>query len=346
VVLTELGFSDDEERVYRLLVGLRSAEPRDLADRAGLDAVAAEQVFAALTDKGLVAWSGARRRLVAAPPHIAGEVLLLDRAKKLQRARAQFAQLAEEYRGAVRETAAEEVIEIIPHGALAQRFEQLQRRARTEVVMVDAPPHFVPASQNDVEIERLAAGVSYRLLYARSVLELAGALEDVARYVRAGEQARVVDEAPLKVIIVDGEVAIAPALSSSDLTTASDCLLIHRSAVLDALVAFFELLWRQAVPYQHVFPSEDPSAGTATGLDPEQAQLLGLMLTGMTDDVIARQLGVGRRTVARRIRSLLDQAGVSSRIQLGWRSAHLGWLAAHPHTDRQRSGGAPVGIGD
>lgn len=320
-MLTELGFSPDEERVYRLLVAQRSAEPRDLAVRAGLDEAAAERIFATLTDRGLVAWSSARRKLVAAPPDIAGEVFLLDQAEKLQRARAQFAQLADEYRGAVHQAAAEDVIEIIPHGALPQRFEQLQRRARREVVMVDAPPHFVPASQNDVEIEQLAAGVRYRLLYARSVLELAGALDDVGRYVRAGEQARVVDEAPLKVMIVDGEVAIAPALSSTVLTTASDCLLIHRSALLDALVAFFELLWRQATPYRHTFQTD-----SATKLAPDQAQLLGLMLSGMTDDVIARQLGVGRRTVARRIRSMLDQAGAGSRIQLGWRAAHLGWL--------------------
>jgi DNA-binding NarL/FixJ family response regulator len=67
----------------------------------------------------------------------------------------------------------------------------------------------------------------------------------------------------------------------------------------------------------------DPTGGR---LEPEQAQLLGLMLAGITDDVFARQLGVGRRTVARRIRSLLDQAGVSSRIQLGWRAADLGRL--------------------
>ena len=50
------------------------------------------------------------------------------------------------------------------------------------------------------------------------------------------------------------------------------------------------------------------------------------MLVGSTDAAVANQLGLGLRTVERRIRSLMQRAGVDTRIQLGWQARDRGWL--------------------
>ncbi|WP_151774897.1 helix-turn-helix domain-containing protein [Streptomyces abyssomicinicus] len=55
--------------------------------------------------------------------------------------------------------------------------------------------------------------------------------------------------------------------------------------------------------------------GHAGGLD---SQILRMLLDGYTDTTVALRLGVGRRTVQRRIRQMMDTAGVNTRIQLGW----------------------------
>lgn len=67
--------------------------------------------------------------------------------------------------------------------------------------------------------------------------------------------------------------------------------------------------------------------------DPEDAELpemdgriLRMLLSGHTDATVACRLGIGRRTVQRRIRHMMDQAGVSSRIQLGWHAREHFWL--------------------
>ncbi|MGW0929754.1 hypothetical protein [Streptomyces sp. NPDC002644] len=51
------------------------------------------------------------------------------------------------------------------------------------------------------------------------------------------------------------------------------------------------------------------------GLD---LQILRMLLDGCTDATVAVRLGIGRRTVQRRIRQMMDAAGVNTRIQLGW----------------------------
>ena len=55
------------------------------------------------------------------------------------------------------------------------------------------------------------------------------------------------------------------------------------------------------------------------------AAILALLLAGMTDQALAGQLGLSLRTVQRRIRVLMDKAGVDTRIQLGWHAGREGW---------------------
>jgi DNA-binding NarL/FixJ family response regulator len=54
--------------------------------------------------------------------------------------------------------------------------------------------------------------------------------------------------------------------------------------------------------------------------------LLSLLIAGLTDHAIAAQLGLSTRTVQRRIRVLLEMAGVQTRLQLVWHAAQRGWL--------------------
>jgi DNA-binding NarL/FixJ family response regulator len=62
------------------------------------------------------------------------------------------------------------------------------------------------------------------------------------------------------------------------------------------------------------------------GPSDEDRILLSLFLAGLTDLAIADQLGLSVRTVQRRLRRLMDLAGVSTRMQLGWHASRSGWL--------------------
>ncbi|MGP8297108.1 response regulator transcription factor [Streptomyces inhibens] len=95
-------------------------------------------------------------------------------------------------------------------------------------------------------------------------------------------------------------------------------LLIRPSGLFRALSNVFEALWRLAVPVS--------AAGIGAQVDARDRQILTLMASGATDEAIARRLGLGRRTVVRRVSALLTRLGATTRFQAGVQAARRGWL--------------------
>lgn len=336
-MLEAVGLTPIEERTYRMLVRARSMTPADLRSQLGLTVEQADVVFGSLAAKGLVtSTTGPAKRLVAAPVEVAGEALLLRRLQELQAARLEFARIAADYRTAAGHTSVDEMIEIAPNDAVPTLFEQLQRRARTEVWTITTPPYAVPSDENSVEIEQLACGVSYLGLYTQAALEEPGALETIRRYVEVGEQARMQPSLSLKMAIFDREIALVPIVGGPGAGGLSDSLIVHPCSLLDALIELFERLWLSAVPLDPLLAGPSvvgraaPNAGR--GISAQESRLLALLLAGMTDDAIGRQLGLARRTVVRRVHQLMSRAKATNRLQLILRAAQLGWIEVSANT--------------
>jgi DNA-binding NarL/FixJ family response regulator len=106
--------------------------------------------------------------------------------------------------------------------------------------------------------------------------------------------------------------------------TGAASMLVQSSGLLDALVALFEAIWDQAYPLLSNI-SGDGVLERRAELDELDSHILALLLTGMTDEAVAGQLGTSRRTVQRRIHQLMVKAGADTRIELGWYAARKGW---------------------
>jgi DNA-binding NarL/FixJ family response regulator len=61
--------------------------------------------------------------------------------------------------------------------------------------------------------------------------------------------------------------------------------------------------------------------------DGTDLRILSLLLAGLTDLSAAKQLDLGLRTVQRRVKRLMEIAGVTTRLQLGWQAYERGWVA-------------------
>jgi len=180
------------------------------------------------------------------------------------------------------------------------------------------------SQENSAENKAVARGVLYRVVVERSMLESHDVTVDEAiEATDAGEEVRFADQVPLKLIIVDRRLALMPLTSSGDVVGA---LLVRESTLLDALIALFENVWDQATPM--LVGTSGLTGDVAQQVDDEDAQVLGLLLAGLTDQAVAKQLGTSLRTVQRRVRALLDLAGVETRMQLGWHAANNGWVQA------------------
>lgn len=313
--LTAVGLTDLEETVYEDLAGRSSATLAELAESLTLSPRRLAGVMRGLVDSGLITQTTGRPpRFVAASPDQAIETLARGVEEAVARARLHAAELARKARAAASRRDPTELIEVVEGEAIAVRAEQLERSARKLVRLLDKPPYLLaPDAVNRNEPIKLAEGVHYRAIYDRSLLDEPRHVDRIRQCVRDGEEARVLANLPLKLMVVDDETAVVPLVSAAD-AQAPVSVFIRQSVLLDSMVAMFEALWIRSVPLRAGFGAVD-----VTDIDPELTEILGLLASGMKDESIARHLDVHVRTVRRRVRAALDALGVENRFQAGVR---------------------------
>ncbi|MER6106005.1 helix-turn-helix domain-containing protein [Streptomyces sp. NPDC001832] len=319
-----LGLTPEEADTYRILVSVASATPTGLAELIGCDIRQVVGILGRLEDQGLVARSlGDTTRFAAAPPAAALRAPLSQRQNELNLAKLELDSLDEIYRAATLGRGAAEVVDVI-HGpeAIRERLGHIQLGARKEIMNFVKAPFFSSGNMtDDAVIER---GVRYRVIVERAMLDGgAPSFDDIIQARATGEVVRIADSVPLKLFIVDGELAIVPLLGSTNAAKAG-ALLVHKCSLLDALIALFESEWEKATQ----FITSAGAVQNAPAIDDMGTQILTLLLAGLTDQAIATQLRTSVRTVQRRIRLLMDTAKVHNRMQLGFHTARLGWLEA------------------
>lgn len=332
-MLEPAGISADEECVYRYMIVNPPAPEETIARGVRLSNERVREALRRLESKGLVSRApGPEKIFVPAPPDLAIEPLILRHQHQLQLMRAGVARLAEEYRAAQGLRGATSLVDVVVGAeAIEHRLQQLQESAREEILGLAKPP-VVVTDVNKTELRQLSRGVRYRALYDRSVLEQPGGLWEIERYVKAGEEARVMDGVPIKLVIADRHMALLPLQNRQLDRQEPSAIVVHPSGLLDSLVALFEVLWSLATPI--FFDGPGGVVAEADGEAPLSSvdlRLISLMRAGLTDEAIAKQLGQSKRTVLRRVRRLMDLTRTDTRFQLGYKVAENGWLqSSHP----------------
>ncbi|WP_412740291.1 TrmB family transcriptional regulator [Krasilnikovia sp. MM14-A1259] len=315
------GLGPDDEAVYAALMDGPATVP-ELARSTRLAEELVRVALDHLEDAGLVGrGAGHPERHTAAAPDVALEALLLRQEEQLQRARLHAHQMAARHRRAHAGDDPASLIEVVTgRMVVLERFEQVQRAARHQIRAIDKPPYAVPSgNRNPVELDMLARGVRYRVIYdPRGLVEFHDLRTDLEQSTACGEVARVLAATPTKLILADDRVGLIPLQAAP--SSIESIVVVHPSALLEALGALFESLWDRALPL-----GSGPEV-TVTGPTPDERRLLTLLTTGLPDEAIARQLGLSYRTFQRRLRRLLVRLDAETRFQAGVRAAHLGWI--------------------
>lgn len=323
-LLEVLGLDQPAEALYFALIDNLPLPLAELARRTGIEPDVAADALVLLEDGGLVSrLPGSPVRYTALPPGHALEVLLLARERDIQRVRAMTDRLAERHHDARRDRHAASLVEVITgRDGVARCGQQLFNRAEKEIRGIDAPPYAEARDGARVNSAAVVAGreVRSRFIHARDALNVPGAMERVELDIAAGEEVRFLPEAPMKLIIADDQAALIPLLATPQVL--DSCILVHPSALLDALCTLFESLWAQAQPYM---PGRSAAVGGNEFVSEEERRIISMLAMGMPDETIARQLGIGHRTVQRRVQTLLTRLGAASRFQAGVLAASRGW---------------------
>ncbi|MGW1075177.1 LuxR family transcriptional regulator [Streptomyces sp. NPDC002537] len=139
-----------------------------------------------------------------------------------------------------------------------------------------------------------------------------------------GVRVRAVGRVPAEFVLTDRAVALVSLSPRADGAGEPAALLVRPGELLASLTDLFEDVWQRALPVRGR-TGEDP----AEGPDAVDLEVLSLLLIGLTDTSVARQLGLGLRTVQRRVKRLMELAGVTTRLQLGRHAAERGWTDGH-----------------
>ncbi|MEV3993702.1 helix-turn-helix domain-containing protein [Streptomyces sp. NPDC049837] len=317
-MLAAIGLDERQEAAYRALVALGAAEVADLAHRLALPEPETERALRRLESHGLAARSSARPgRWVAAPPAVALGALLTRQRDELERAELAAATLAEEYRAEAAEPALHDLVEVV-HGAsaVAHRSHQLRLGAAGEVcALVRGTP-----------VGEQPAGVPYRVVVEREALSVPGGITELSAALGDGARLRVAERVPAVLVVADRTLAmVALTGQERDRDAEPAALVVHPSGLLESLVGLFEAVWREALPLRLGADGAVAEEGSP-GPDATDLEILSLLLAGLTDASIAKQLDLGLRTVQRRVKGLMELAGVTTRLQLGWHAHERGWV--------------------
>ncbi|WP_441249912.1 helix-turn-helix domain-containing protein [Kitasatospora sp. McL0602] len=319
-MFTGLGLGGHEEEVYLQLLTTPGGSVQWIGARSGLTTTQVTAALESLAANGLVDRSAALPAVwSAAPPDVALEELLLRREGELRRARRRITELMRAYRRGGPGAEAGELVEVITgRDSVAELWRSLQLDVRDRLRILDRPP-CVRRFDPETELAVLQRGVEMHVVYESRALRDPDRLAEIRSFARAGEQARVLPDLPLELALVDDRLAVLQVSAGSELPSV---LLVRPSSLLDALVGLFELYWSHAMR----LPATATADAGVTPEDHRHRQLLTLLAAGLTDESIARQLGVSPRTVQRWVRELMDRFGARTRFQAGIQAARADLL--------------------
>nr|WSX72441.1 LuxR C-terminal-related transcriptional regulator [Streptomyces sp. NBC_00899]WSX81489.1 LuxR C-terminal-related transcriptional regulator [Streptomyces sp. NBC_00899] len=332
-MLTTLGLDADAEAVYRAML----ARPRDglaaIGEALGLTEDQVRAALDTLSTLALVRPSHEREgSLRAVSPDLGLELLLArqqhelaGQQQRLEASRATAAQLIAEYADLRTETDSPGVEQLTGLDRIRDRLATLTREVRTEVMAFNPkspPTEEGMAAARPLDQQLLERGVRMRTLYLDSIRNSPPTIAHADWLARHGGQVRTVPTLPTRMIIIDRASAVIPVRNDD---TAAGAVILTGQGTVTALCALFESTWAAGRPLGEA-PVRD-----AHGLTPQEQTALSLLAEGLTDEAIARRLGVSPRTARRLTSDLIERLGARSRFQAGVRAAQQGWLpAAHP----------------
>ncbi|WP_165549747.1 helix-turn-helix transcriptional regulator [Kribbella speibonae] len=313
-MLESLGLNREEQALYEELVSCPPVRATELAG---------SRALAKLVDLDLVTLvSTDPPRYVVLPPDTALDVLARRRERELADARRKMVELTVRFHGSTARREPADLVEVL-HGdqEIAQTMSRLLLGARNEVCGWDAPPYRDDPNQvNQLEIDQLKRGVSFRVIYdRRGSVDRPGRLAALIQGIADGEQARVGD-VPMKLIVTDAPMAFVP--FDVHATRHETALLVHDPVMVEGLAALFELYWRKAVPLATYDP-QPPATDRPTAAERD---LLALLMSGFTDNEMAVHLGWSERTVRKHIDGMRHRLNADTRFEAGYQAVLRGWL--------------------
>jgi len=277
-VLRDMGLSQYEVKCYLSLLERDTLTAAEVSRLARIPRPGVYDALEKLTSKGLCTTKpGDTRRYSASDPGVLEEKYMVavesavdaelrdlkEREKQLrERARRQkediskaIAELKPRYQNSREETSPLDYIEIIKDPLqIHKRFLHLVAGAKEEILVFTKAPFAASPEKSQEQLAQetdiLKRGVKARSIYEIEESDRGWLFEHLKRAAKAGEEARVIKELPMKMAIFDSRIVLYvledPVSKQTSLTTQ----IVEHRALAKTLMVVFETFWEKAKDYR------------------------------------------------------------------------------------------------
>lgn len=190
---------------------------------------------------------------------------------------------------------------------LTHAIERLAEKTSGPVRMAHPDISVGAPSAHPLLLEQVRAGRPLRGLYDVESVRVRSL--EISQWAAIGENQRLAVNIPTEFMCFGDEAV----LLATDWGHSGRHAVLTDSAAVAAMVQLFDRIW--AV-----------SMGVHGSVETDSDRLVDLLEAGMSDDEIARTMGISQRSVRRRIDALMAECGVSTRFQLAMALTERGIL--------------------
>jgi HTH-type transcriptional regulator, sugar sensing transcriptional regulator len=256
--LVRLGLTMYEAKAYVALIRRDSTTAAQVARIADVPRQRIYDVLASLVEKGLASTRPGRVvKYRAAAPEVVMESLVEGHRRSFESLQRDAAELVDQLKPAYavgqEETDPLEYIEVLRNRrAINERFGELQAQIKHEILVFTKPPYATPPQENVEGIE-VTRSHRARSVYELSVFDDPDTTEGVRRFIEAGEEARFVEQLPLKLVIIDETVVMFgmedPVAGAADLTI----MVVEHPSLAHVLKVAFTAVWDQGLTFDEAY---------------------------------------------------------------------------------------------
>jgi len=230
--------------------------------------------------------------------------------------------LIEHYRPAVMREIAQIEVELVTRD---NRGRQFVRDFDARIVSSAGSMHPGPLPPSEVLVSSLAGdaalierGVRVRCIYGQSINSAPRQRKYLSDLAAVGAEVRLAPQVPFDLMIGDTHSAL---VSADPDDPHGPAVIVRGPALVRSYVALYEDCWLRSVPY-----TTKPAGSEDDELTEQHRTTLRLLANGLTDERIARKLGVSLRTVSRLVSEIMRYLNAESRFQAGVLAAAQGLI--------------------
>lgn len=258
--LMELGLSLREARIYLALLRKNTFTATEIAKVSGIPRQKIYELLDNLIKKGIcVEKIGKVKRYKAVEPHFAFRSLI-DQYKsdfkiKLGKDKKLALELSNDLSVLYDKTREQmdplEYIEVLKDNKqIHRRWLSLESEAKREILAFTKPPYTAPVSEHlTKEIDTLKRKVKIRSIYEYDDAAKEELIKVISLWVSAGEEARVVRELPMKLVIIDDKITLLPLSDPISEKPSITTMIINHPGFAKAQKCVFETIWDKATSF-------------------------------------------------------------------------------------------------